>query len=166
MSTPPPSPLLDDPRLTTMGLLMEVHAGLRSATEPDLEVHGLSWSAFDVLIRLSRSPDLRLRMSQLADQTTLSNSGLTRVVDRLLDAGLVQRVRDHDDKRVYHAVITPAGLTRVVDALPSHLALIQRSLTGLIDPADLVVFERVLRTVRAVVKPGADPSDPVAPPAS
>ncbi len=42
-----------------------------------------------MLIRLARSPDQRLRMTELAGQSTLSNSGLTRVVDRLLAAGLV-----------------------------------------------------------------------------
>lgn len=160
MQTPPPAALLDDPRLTTMGLLMEVQAGLRAATEPDLEAHGLSWSAFDVLIRLARSPARRLRMTDLAEQTTLSNSGLTRVIDRVLGAGLVERIRDDHDKRVYYAVITPAGLERVLGALPSHLDLIEQALTGVLPDEDLAVLERALRTVRAVVKPGADPAEP------
>ena len=92
MTSPSPAELLSDPRLTTMGLLVEVHAGLRSAADPDLEAHGLAGSSCDVLIRLARSPEQRLRMSDLAAQSTLSNSGLTRVIDRLLGAGLVERV--------------------------------------------------------------------------
>lgn len=157
MTTSPLPPLLEDPRLTTMGLLMETHAGLRAASDPDLEEHGLTNSAFDVLIRLSRSPHQRLRMTDLAGQSTLSNSGLTRVVDRLLGAGLVERVRDGQDKRVFHAVITPAGLQRVLDALPSHLALIDRTIISVLDADELAVLERALRKVRAVVKPEADP---------
>jgi DNA-binding MarR family transcriptional regulator len=151
-------PLLDDPRLTTMGLLVEAHAGLRTATDPDLEAHGLTGSAFDVLIRLARSPQQRLRMTDLAGQSTLSNSGLTRVVDRLLDAGLVRRERDDQDKRVFYAVLTPAGLQRVLDALPSHLAIIERTVIDVLDPEELAVLERALRKVRAVVKPDADPA--------
>jgi DNA-binding MarR family transcriptional regulator len=155
--TSPLPPLLADPRLTTMGLLMETHAGLRAASDPDLEAHGLTNSAFEVLIRLSRSPHQRLRMSDLAGQSTLSNSGLTRVVDRLLDAGLVRRVRDRHDKRVFYAEITPDGLQRVVDALPSHLDLIDRTIISVLDDEELAVLERALRKVRAVVKPEADP---------
>lgn len=158
MTTPSPSPLLTDPRLTTMGLLVEVHAGLRRAADPDLEAHGLAGSSFDVLIRLARSPQQRLRMTDVAAQSTLSNSGLTRVVDRLLEAGLVERVRDETDKRVFYAVLTPAGLERVLGALPSHLAILDRSLTEVLDPEELAAFEAALRKVRAVVLPGADPA--------
>ena len=162
MTTPPLPPLLADPRLTTVGLLMETHAGLRAAYEPDLVAHGLTGSAFDVLIRLARSPEQRLRMTELAGQSTLSNSGLTRVVDRLLGAGLVERRRDAADKRVFYAVLTPAGLQRVLDALPSHLAIIDRTVINTLDPEELAVLERVLRKVRAVVKPEADPEQAAA----
>ena len=141
-----------------MGLLMETQAGLRAAYEPDLEAHGLTGSAFDVLIRLARSPNQRLRMTELAGQSTLSNSGLTRVVDRLLEAGLVLRVRDVSDKRVFYAVLTAAGQQRVLDALPSHLAIIDRTVVHILDPEELAVLERALRKVRAVVKPEADPA--------
>jgi len=160
MTSSSPASLLTDPRLTTMGLLVEVHAGLRSAADPDLEAHGLTGSAFDVLIRLARSPGHRLRMTDLAQQSTLSNSGLTRVVDRLLDAGLVERAQDHHDRRVFYAVLTTAGLHRVLDALPSHLAILDRALVDVLDPEELAVLEGALRKIRAVVKPGSDPASP------
>jgi len=157
MTTSPLPALLADARLTTMGLLMETQAGLRAAYEPDLEAHGLTGSAFDVMIRLARSPDQRLRMTELAGQSTLSNSGLTRVVDRLLAAGLVERKRHDGDRRVFYAVLTPAGLDRVLGALPTHLAIIDRTVIDVLDPDELAALERALRKVRAVVKPGADP---------
>ncbi|WP_421119584.1 MarR family winged helix-turn-helix transcriptional regulator [Aquihabitans daechungensis] len=160
MTSSPLHPLLADARLTTMGLLMETHAGLRAAYEPDLEAHGLTGSAFDVLIRLARSADQRLRMTELAGQSTLSNSGFTRVVDRLLEAGLVERRRHPGDRRSFYAVLTPAGLDRVLAALPSHLAIIERTVIDVLDPDELAALERALRKVRAVVKPEADP-DPV-----
>jgi DNA-binding MarR family transcriptional regulator len=80
------------------------------------------------------------------------------VVDRLLDAGLVERIRDQVDKRVFYATITPDGHTRVLDALPSHLAIIDRTIMSVLDPAELAALERALRKVRAVVKPEADPA--------
>jgi MarR family 2-MHQ and catechol resistance regulon transcriptional repressor len=156
MTTSPLPDLLADPRLTTMGLIVEVHAGLRATIDPDLEAHGLTGSAFDVLIRLARSPHQRLRMTDLAAQSTLSNSGLTRVVDRLLAAGLVERVRDLEDKRVFYAVATPAGMQRVLDALPSHVAVIDRSIIEVLDPDELAVLEGAMRKIRAIVKPEAD----------
>jgi hypothetical protein len=64
---------LDDQRLTTVGLLFESAAGLRRLFEQRLASdNALSNQSFDVLIRLARSPQSRLRMSELADQTALT----------------------------------------------------------------------------------------------
>src|ERR1700754_248806 len=73
----------DDPRLTAIGLIEEVHAGLSAKVAPTLQGAGLSEIDFETVIRLARSPRRRLRMSDLAAQTGLSTSGVTRVVDRL-----------------------------------------------------------------------------------
>ncbi len=83
----------DDPRLTVMGLLIEVCQGLMARLDPVHAAHGLSGSDFDALIRLARSPGHRLRMTDLAAQTSMSTSGITRIVDRLENAGLVGRTR-------------------------------------------------------------------------
>ena len=157
MTTNDLSPLLADPRLTTVGLLLETNAGLRAAFAPPLDRHGLTHSAFEVLVRLARSPGTRLRMTELADQATLSNSGLTRVIDRMLQGGLVERVRDDQDKRVFYAALTPLGLDRALSALPSHLAVIDEAITEVLDHEELAALERARRKIRAVVKPEADP---------
>jgi DNA-binding MarR family transcriptional regulator len=151
-------PLLQDPRLTTMGLLLETQSGVRAIVESDLEEHGVTASAFEVLIRLARSPDHGLRMTELAAQSTLSNSGLTRVVDRLGEAGYVDRIQHEQDRRVFHAVITDAGLALLHKVLPSHLATVDEALTGVLDPEELAAFVAALRKIRRVVKPGADPA--------
>ena len=141
-----------------MGLLVEAHAGLRAIMETDLAGHDMTGSAFDVLIRLARSPGHRLRMTELATQSTLSNSGLTRVVDRLLDAGCVERVRDQDDRRVWWAVLTDQGLDHVLEVLPGHLASIDAAVVEVLSAEELATLTTALRKVRAVVKPGADPA--------
>ncbi len=156
----PPSPrnrLLDDPRLTAVGLLLEVNAGLGAAMEEDLQAHDVTSTSFEVLLRLARSPDRRLRMSDLAAQATLSPSGLTRVVDRLLAAGYAERAQHERDRRVFHAVITDAGMELVERVLPSHLEVIERCFTGVLEPAEREALCAALRKVRAVVRPGADP---------
>jgi hypothetical protein len=94
--------LLDDDRLTLAGLLAESYTGLRSLTDRRLiEECGLPLQWFVMLLRLARSPDQRLRMSDLADQTNLTPSGLTRAIDRLTAeerdqlAAILRKVRDH-----------------------------------------------------------------------
>lgn len=157
MPAPTRPHLLDDARLTAVGLLIEVHAGLRAAIEEDLEANGVNGTSFEVLLRLARSPRHRLRMHELAAQATLSPSGLTRVVDRLFAAGYAEREQHPADRRVFYAVITPAGLELVERVLPDHLAVVDRCLVDVLEPAELDALCSALRKVRAVVRPESDP---------
>lgn len=159
---PSPDQQLDDHRFTVMGLLVETHAGVRAACDPQLAAGGMSTSTFEVLLRLARSPGGRLPMTELALQTTLSNSGLTRVVDRLLERDWAVRSQDPDDRRVFYAVITPAGLDALMALVPGHLEVVDRLITDVLDPDELAAFMDALRKIRAVAKPGSDPSLAVA----
>ncbi|WP_433576869.1 MarR family winged helix-turn-helix transcriptional regulator [Nocardia brasiliensis] len=147
--------LFDDPRLTTMGLLFEAHAGVVARLEPTWRAHGLSGMDLNALMRLSRSPDRRLRMSDLATQTALSTSGVTRLVDRLTRAGLVERELDPGDRRSAYAVLTAAGAQRLAEVLPDYLVAVDRWLTGLLTPEQLEGFVTALRVVRDTVNPEA-----------
>ncbi|MCU1454437.1 MAG: transcriptional regulator MarR family [Acidimicrobiales bacterium] len=150
--------LFDDERLTAMGLLLEAHAGLTAAFMPQLAELGLPGPSFEVLLRLARSPGGRLRMTELAAQSTLTTSGLTRLVDRLEERGLVRREPCETDRRGFFTVLTPAGRRKVARAVPPHLETVDRILTGVLEPAELDALLHALRKVRAVVKPGADPA--------
>jgi DNA-binding MarR family transcriptional regulator len=98
-----------------------------SQLDRELEAsHGLALRSYDVLIQLSRAPDRRLRMSELADAVVLSRSGLTRLVDRLEAQGLVERQPCRSDARGSHAVLTAAGLRRVRAATPTHVESVRR----------------------------------------
>src|SRR3954453_9370043 len=112
---------LDDPRFTAFGLFAEAYAGLTARFASQLERHRLSAVEFEVLLRLARSPGSRLRMTDLAGQTTLSTSGVTRVVDRMDRDGLVCREACPSDRRSSYAVITAAGQARLAEVLPDHL---------------------------------------------
>ncbi len=67
----------------------------------------LAW--YDVLWILERAPDQRLRMSALADQLVLTRFNVTRLVDRLVEAGLVARRQTKEDGRGFYAVLTEKG---------------------------------------------------------
>ncbi len=70
---------------------------------------GISLAWFDVLFQLSLAPEGRLRMYELANAVLISKSGLTRLVDRMEQAGLVARAAIPGDRRSLHVHLTPAG---------------------------------------------------------
>ena len=94
-------------------------------------------------------------MSDLAAQTTLSTSGMTRVVDRLERAGLVERVVCPSDRRGFNATLTATGAQRLAAALPGHLEVIERWLTGPLADGRLDPFVATLRSLRDAVRPDA-----------
>lgn len=153
---------LQHPLLTTVGLFMEAHAGLSLAMERRLETQsGMSVQWFEVLIRLARTPEHRLRMSDLAAQTTLSASGLTRAVDRLAAAGLVERQACPDDRRSTYAVITDEGEARILAALPVHVDQIVEVFESVYSPEELDTFAALTRRLRDATNPcAAKASDP------
>jgi MarR family 2-MHQ and catechol resistance regulon transcriptional repressor len=145
----------DDPRFTAVGLLAEAYTGLLTRFAADFERHRVSPVEFEVLMRLARTPGRRLRMSDLAAQTTLSTSGVTRVVDRLDRDGLVCREACPSDRRSSYAVLTEAGRSRLDAILPGHLKLIDEWFVGQLDATQLDQMLSGLRTVRDAVNPGA-----------
>lgn len=147
---------LEDPRLTAFGLLHETHTGALSTVIPDLEACGLSISTFEVLLRLARSPERRLRMAELTAQCTITSSGLTRVVDRMEAAGLVVREPCESDRRGYFAVLTPAGMAELMKALPTHLLTLDR-LWQVLDDHEMEALLSALRKLRSAVRPDSDP---------
>jgi len=147
--------LHDDSRLTAIGLVMEVYAGLAARFATQFEEHGLSTVEFEVLMRLARSPEHQLRMTDLAAQTSLSTSGVTRVVDRMERDGLLCRRACPSDRRSAYAVVTESGMIRLGETLPGHIQLIEDWFIGQLDPTALDNLLDSLRIVRDAVHPGA-----------
>ncbi|WP_205861220.1 MarR family winged helix-turn-helix transcriptional regulator [Planosporangium flavigriseum] len=138
-----------------MGLFTEAFTGLTARASEQLARHGISLVEFEVLIRLARSPQSQLRMTDLAAQTQLTTSGITRVVDRLERTGLVCRQACPTDRRSSFAVLTDAGRARMAEVLPGHLELIEHWFTGLLAPDQLAQMLDALRVVRDAVRPEA-----------
>ena len=147
--------ITDDPRLTAMGLLAETCAGLHAKLAPTFAAHGISPLEFGVLLRLARSPAQRLRMTDLAAQAGLSTSGVTRVVDRLEQSGMVRRETCPSDRRGSFAALTDKGARRLTDVVPDHLADIAKWFTGVLSPGQLAGLLDALRGIRNSVRPEA-----------
>jgi DNA-binding MarR family transcriptional regulator len=101
---------LETSKGSVWSLFLITHAVLLEGIENRLAQAGLpalGW--YDVLWGLERAPQQRLRMSELASKVVLSRSNLTRLVDRLEHAGLVERERSEEDRRGAYAVLTESG---------------------------------------------------------
>jgi DNA-binding MarR family transcriptional regulator len=121
MATRTPAPL-DESEMAAWHALIRSHARVVRRLEAELEAEqGLTLQAYEVLAHLSESPDRRARMSDLAALVVISPSGLTRLVDKLVSEGLVERQRCDGDARVVYAALTDSGLDRLKAAYPIHL---------------------------------------------
>jgi DNA-binding MarR family transcriptional regulator len=89
-----------------------------------------------------------MRMSDLATSVLLSQSGLTRLIDRLVGAGSVERTRCEEDRRGLNAELTGQGSVRLERARPTHLAGVRNSFLDHFDESELCTlagfWERVL----------------------
>jgi MarR family transcriptional regulator, 2-MHQ and catechol-resistance regulon repressor len=139
----------DDSRITAFGLLHEAHRAVMSAVSADLAgATDVPTAEFEVLIRLSRSPGQRLRLTELANQVRLSTSGLSRLVDRVEAAGLVRREACPSDRRGSFAVLTEKGEAALEQALPPHLESLERHVVAPLGPEELATLEGLLRRLR------------------
>ena len=107
--------------------MLRAHSELTQALDAELtRGHDLPLSSYEVLLFLNDSDGGRMRMSELADSVLLSRSGLTRLVDRLEQEGLLKRTRCESDARGFFAEITPKGRRRFAAARESHLEGVRR----------------------------------------
>jgi len=146
---------LANPRITAVGLLIETAGGLSNKLAAQLAEHDLAPAEFEVLLRIARTPGQAMRMSDLAAQTLLTTSGITRVVDRLERDRLVERQACPTDRRGAFAVLTDAGLARLEEVLPAHLDVIEKWFTGRVAIAELESMLKTLRVIRDGVRPDA-----------
>jgi DNA-binding MarR family transcriptional regulator len=104
----------------------------------------LSLADYGVLITLVTAPELRLRMSDLGTQRMLTPSGITRVVIRLEERGLVRREPDPADGRAAFAVLTKPGLEALRRAQEIHHATVRELYVGRLTQHELVRLARLL----------------------
>jgi DNA-binding MarR family transcriptional regulator len=121
----------------------------------------VSLADYGVLITLVTEPGLRLRMSELGSRRMLTPSGITRVVERLEDRGLVRREPDPADGRAFFAALTKKGLKALRSAQIVHHAAVRELFVGRLDRRELVqlagLFEKALPgVVTAPVWPPAE----------
>jgi DNA-binding MarR family transcriptional regulator len=128
-------------------LLHAYHQVIRTLDRELRDEHELPLAAYDVLLRLAGAPGRSLRMTDLAQRVMLSPSGVTRLVDRLVAKGFVQRRPDLDDARVALACLTEEGLRQLRRAARTHLRGIREHFTGRLGETQLRNVASGLETI-------------------
>ena len=120
-----------DERVTLFALLLDTNARLSRSFALALEENcelPLPW--FEVLLQLRREPTGQLKMNEIADAIVHSTGGTTRLIDRLEDAGLVERQLCPSDRRAIHVAITSAGNDKLDEALGVHMKYLEEHLSS------------------------------------
>jgi DNA-binding MarR family transcriptional regulator len=145
---------LTDTELRAWQALLHAHHDVVGTLDRELEEeHDLSFSEYDVLLRLARAPGRALRMTELAERVLLSPSGLTRLVDRLTTKGLIRRRPDPEDGRVTLAHLTPRGLAELRTAARTHLRGIRMHFTRRLSEAQLRNVASALESIAGAHAP-------------
>ncbi|MEV8508679.1 MarR family winged helix-turn-helix transcriptional regulator [Actinoplanes sp. NPDC051475] len=153
---PTPQPLSQEEEavMRALGRFMRM---LPRMLDADLERdQRMSLSEYSVLRHLSETPCRNMRMSELAAAADMSLSGMTRLVARLESLGYLERIRCENDGRGANAVLTDAGLARLQDAWPSHLASVRRHIFDHLGELDL---DRLAAALTAMTYDTASPCD-------
>lgn len=141
-------------------MFLTAHARVVDRLGRELEDRcGLPLAWYEVLLYLREAPTGRLRMHELADSLLLSRSAATRFVDRMVEAGLVQRTTCESDRRGTFIELTEHGSAEFREAAPVHLAGIARHFTDLLSGDEAEVLAAALERI-AVAAGSYEPSRP------
>jgi DNA-binding MarR family transcriptional regulator len=124
--------------------------------------HGLTGADYEILVRLSESPERRMRMSELADRTLSSRSRLSHQIDRMVAAGLVERETCLSDGRGANAVLTDTGWTTLVSAAPAHVQYVRENFVDVLTREEFEALGRACAKVAEFL--GADAETTAPPP--
>ncbi|HEU5251709.1 MAG TPA: MarR family transcriptional regulator [Solirubrobacterales bacterium] len=108
-----------DPHREAWIAISQAHAAVTGRLQEVLtaaELPPLPW--FEVLATLDHAPEQRLKMGELAEALVITRGGLTKLVDRLIKAGLLERTFCETDRRVSYATLLPAGVELLAEMRP------------------------------------------------
>jgi DNA-binding MarR family transcriptional regulator len=138
---------LTPPEMAAWRAYIQTMGDLTTALERDLAGLRLPLGDYQVLVFLSEAEQRSMRMCDLAEHLHLSPSGLTRRLDGLVRAGLVDRIASAQDRRVMLAVLTDAGRARLEAAAPYHVASVRRHIFDQLDDSQVAAMESIFTAI-------------------
>lgn len=140
----PKEPWLSDEQQRVWRAFLQLSGSLQERLDRDLRRDAdMPHAYYLILAMLSEAPERSLRMSQLAQAAWASPSRMSHAVDRLQEAGWVERRPSPDDRRGQIAVLTDLGYQRLVEAAPGHAESVRRIMFDPLSPELLDAFGQV-----------------------
>jgi DNA-binding MarR family transcriptional regulator len=131
------------------GALARTHAAVSARLQEALAQAGfppLPW--YEVLAAVAEAPERRLRMGDLAEALVITRGGLTKLVDRLVKAGLMERTFCETDRRVSYATLLPAGFNLLEEMRPVVTAELELAFSANITTRQAEQLTEMLDRVR------------------
>jgi len=129
----PTPPTLDRKQDTALKLFVVLSRSLNAVTahvmKDEMEKHGITPTEFGILEALYHKGPLLL--GEVQRKILVTSGGITYLVDRLVEKGLVKREQCSEDRRARYAVLTPAGQSLIRKIFPAHAARIEQAMSGL-----------------------------------
>jgi len=132
-------------RLESWVSFLRAHSAITRQLNADLlAAHGLTLNDYEVMLRLSHAENEMMRRVDLAESVVLTASGITRLLDGLERAGLVEKAACSADGRVSYAKLTLAGGERLREAAQTHLRGVDELFTSRFSGAELETLAELL----------------------
>ena len=142
-------------RIDVWRLFLETYAlvmrNLELRARDEQAVIPLEW--FDVLIHLNEACERRMRMGDLANCLVLVPSNITRLIDRMEEAGLVRREPCPEDRRAMYAVMTSEGAERFKQMIPGNRRRVEEIFLRHLDEGDVEVLYQIFNRIYEANKP-------------
>ena len=123
-------------------VLTRAYQSIGARVDGHVAQHGLTTTEFGILeVLLHKGP---LLLGDIQRKILVTSGGITYLVDRLVQKGLVKREECSSDRRARYAVLTPAGDALIRGVFPEHAAMITSAVAGL-DAEEQALATRLLR---------------------
>jgi DNA-binding MarR family transcriptional regulator len=138
-----------NPHGDAWGALTRTHAAIVQRLQETLSAADfppLPW--YEVLAAVSEAPGERMKMGDLAEALVITRGGLTKLVDRLVKAGLLERTFCETDRRVSYATLTAAGRDLLAEMRPAVIAELEVAFSANLSVAQANELRKTLDSVR------------------
>jgi DNA-binding MarR family transcriptional regulator len=132
------------------GALTRTHAAISQRLQDALaaaDFPPLPW--YEMLATVAEAPEQRMKMGDLAEALVITRGGLTKLVDRLIKAGLMERTFCETDRRVSYATLLPAGSDLLEEMRPVVVAELKTSFAANLTAAQAKDLREALDRVRS-----------------
>ncbi len=145
-----PEPIVGPAQMRAWTAFLTAHSRIIRGLDRELrELGGATLSEYDVMVQLSSAPEGGMRMGELARSVLVTESGLTRLVDRFVQRGWATRTPSPDDRRMLFCQLTTEGRDELERLRPIHHAGIDRMFAGALDEESAAQLERLLASLPA-----------------